>query len=79
MVLNRHLEILLVAKSGTDRRTADQAMPRLEVKGRPKVAEKRKGKQWAEGKGSRAGKSGSRTKKEVGVAGGVADRKMAIG
>jgi hypothetical protein len=52
---------------------------RLQAKGRPKVADKREGKQWAEGKGLRAKKPGSRTKKEVGAAGGAADRKMAIG
>jgi hypothetical protein len=40
-------------------------LPRLQVKGRPKVADNREGKQEAEGKDSRAGKLGSRTKTEV--------------
>jgi hypothetical protein len=54
-------------------------VPRLQVKGRPKVEENLDGRWAGRGKGSRAGKSGSRTKKGDKAAGGVADCRMAIG
>ena len=41
-------------------------VPKLEVNGRPKVAEKSDGR-WGDKIGSEAGKSGSRTKKEDGM------------
>jgi hypothetical protein len=48
------------------------------VKGRPNVAENWEGNCSFEDVGSRAGKSGSRTRKEEGEAGGEADCRMAI-
>jgi hypothetical protein len=47
-------------------------VPRLEVNGRPKVPEKRKGRRSGEKTGSAAGKLGFRTKKLEGEAGGEA-------
>jgi hypothetical protein len=48
-------------------------VPVLQVNGKPKVEANRDGIWVTRGSGSIAGKSGSRTKKGLGEAGGVAD------
>ena len=42
-------------------------IPKLEVNGRPNVAENGDGSRWVDKIGSEAGKSGSRVKKEDGI------------
>jgi hypothetical protein len=54
-------------------------VPKLEVNGIPKVEAKGELRSASEAVGSEAGKSGSRTRKEQGEAGGAAYRSVAIG